>query len=404
MIQFALLFGLGFLTAALLAMLVAPAIHGRIVRYTENRLKATLPISPEEVRAQRDMARAVYAAENARAKQELVDERHRSLALKLRYETLADEARRLQAENHDLQMQINDMDVEAADLRSRLRQEDSYIQQLKAAVEAAEEADAAKGIEIDQLEGQVARLTSDLDGLRIDLMARDTEIENLKFRISALRDERDALRADIKMQTSRAKDAETRLSQEEHRAMRLEDKLSREIAARTDKENALERRLQEIDLLKEKLRNSGAETREVSRISKTSGKAAGIALRNVSPPRGDATEVVELAEAKQGGSAAISERIAASPELSALADEVHNRARALSDRLLKAGSDVHDEALRDELAVIAASMVALTAKAEGKNSPILPILAGAQSASSSGRESLAARASAAIGLAHETAG
>jgi len=186
--------------------------------------------------------------------------------------------------------------------------------------------------------------------------------------------------------------------------MRLEDKLSREIAARTDKENALERRLQEIDLLKEKLRNSGAETREVSRISKTSGKAAGIALRNVSPPRGDATEVVELAEAKQGGSAAISERIAASPELSALADEVHNRARALSDRLLKAGSDVHDEALRDELAVIAATMVALTAKAEGKNSPILPILSGAQSASSAGRESLAARASAAIGLAHEAAG
>ncbi len=400
MIQFALLFGLGFLTAALLAMLIAPAIHGRIVRYTENRLKATMPISPQEVRAQRDLARAVYAAENARTKQELVDERDKSLALKLRHEKLAEEARRLQSENHDLQMQINDMDVEAADLRSRLRQEDSYIQQLKAAVEAAEEADAAKGMEIETLERQLAKMTTDLDGLRIDVSARDTEIENLKFRITSLRDERDALRADIKLQTSRAKDAETRLSQEEHRAMRLEDKLAREIAARSDKENALERRLQEIERLKEKLRNSGSETREVSRVSRKSGKSNGVSLKDVSTPR---NEAAELPEANGTADASISDVIAASPKLSAMADEVHNRSRALSDRLLKAKSDVHDEALRDELASIAATMVALTAKAEGSDSPIFPILATKQSTSSADRESLAARAAAAIGAPQEAA-
>ncbi|MDY6962358.1 MAG: hypothetical protein SV862_10735, partial [Pseudomonadota bacterium] len=88
MIQFALLFGLGFLSASLLVMLIAPAIHGRIVRYTEKRIQATLPISPQEVRAQRDMARAVYAAENARTKQELVQERDQTVGLKLRYDKL----------------------------------------------------------------------------------------------------------------------------------------------------------------------------------------------------------------------------------------------------------------------------------------------------------------------------
>ena len=169
MIQFALLFGLGFLSASLLVMLIAPAIHGRIVRYTEKRIQATLPISPQEVRAQRDMARAVYAAENARTKQELVQERDQTVGLKLRYDKLAEEARRLQSDNHDLQMQINDMDVEAADLRSRLRQEDSYIQQLKAAVEAAEEADAAKGVQIEDLQRRVAKLTADGDNFRIEL-------------------------------------------------------------------------------------------------------------------------------------------------------------------------------------------------------------------------------------------
>ena len=66
MIEYALLFGLGFLTAAFLVFLVSPAVHRRIVWYTENRMRATMPLSPQEVRAQKDMVRALYAAENAK--------------------------------------------------------------------------------------------------------------------------------------------------------------------------------------------------------------------------------------------------------------------------------------------------------------------------------------------------
>lgn len=79
MIEYAILFGLGFLTATLLALLIAPAIHRRIVAYTENRIRATMPISPQEVRAQKDMARALYAAENAKVRQELDTEREKIL-------------------------------------------------------------------------------------------------------------------------------------------------------------------------------------------------------------------------------------------------------------------------------------------------------------------------------------
>ncbi len=396
MIQFVLLFGLGFLSAALLVMLIAPAIHRRIVRYTENRITATLPISPQEVRAQRDMARAVYAAENARTKQELVQEKDKAVALRLQYDKLADEARRLQSGHHDLQMQIADMDVEAADLRSRLRQEDSYIQQLKAAIEAAEEADAAKGVQIEELQRRVSKLTADADNLRIDLSARDTEVENLKFRLSALRDERETLRTDIKLQTTRAKDAETRLAQEEHRALRLEDKLAREIALRTDKENALERRIEEVARLKERIKSSAAEARNASRSSQTM-------------PTKDAPETQTSSEStmleSQGAPVVpdIAAAIAASPELSELADDVHHRATALSERLLKAKTDANDEAIREELASIAAAMVSLTAQAEGEASPIYAILDGAKASDTLSRESLAVRAQTALQSSREAA-
>lgn len=176
MIQFALLFGLGFLSAALAVMLIAPAVHNRIVRYTENRIKATLPISPQEVRAQRDMARAVYAAENARTKQELVQERDKAVALQIKSDRLAEEATQLLSEITDLRAQIDTMDVEAADARSRLRQEDSYIQQLKAALETAEETVAAKDLEIEKLQQRQLLLIADADNFRIDLSDRKSVV------------------------------------------------------------------------------------------------------------------------------------------------------------------------------------------------------------------------------------
>ncbi|WP_117191723.1 coiled-coil domain-containing protein [Rhizobium terrae] len=402
MIEFALLFGLGFLSAALATMLIAPAIHARVVRYTENRIKATLPISPQEVRAQRDMARAVYAAENARTKQELIQERDKTVALQIKADELAEEAKRLHAEAAELRSQIDDLDVEAAEARSRLRQEDSYIQQLKAALEAAEEAGAAKELEIENLRQRQVMMMSEADNFRIDLSTRDTEVENLKFRITALRDERDTLRNDVRLQTSRAKDAEARLAQEENRVQRLEDKLAREIADRADRENALERRLAEIARLREKLKTANAEAREASRALRdtTTGRPE---IRIASPKKKITPEDVTLRELPYAPSpkpARISEQAGANPVIAEMIDETHNRATALAERLYKADGG-NDEAIRQELASIAANMVALTATAEGKSSPIHKILSG--KSGDTKRESLAAKSKKTLAITQDAA-
>ena len=75
MIEYALLFGLGFLTALLAGLLLAPAIHRRIVKFTEDRIIATMPVSPGELRAQKDMVRAEMAAQVARTAHDLKQER-----------------------------------------------------------------------------------------------------------------------------------------------------------------------------------------------------------------------------------------------------------------------------------------------------------------------------------------
>jgi chromosome segregation ATPase len=397
-IEFALLFGLGFLSAALLIMLVAPAVHSRVVRYTENRIKATLPISPQEVRAQRDMARAVYAAENARTKQELVQEREKGVALQLRADQLSEEAKRLHSEAAELRNQIDNLDLEAAEARARLRQEDSYIQQLKAALEESEETLAAKEQEIEGLRQRQSMLMSEADNFRIDLSTRDTEMENLKIRLSGLRDEREALRNDLRLQTTRAKDAETRLSQEVERAKRLEEKLNREISERADRETALERRQKEILRLREKLKANGSAAKgggntaspaEI-KISKTKTKA--------SP---QAVELRELPHASAPEEALIATAAETKPRIAEIVEDTRNRATALAERIYRADGS-NDAAIRQELASIAANMVAVTAASEGPASPIHAILSG--KSGNGKRESLAAKSKKALAEVQDAAG
>lgn len=355
MIEFALLFGLGFLSALLIAMLVAPAIHRRIVVFTENRIRATVPISPQEVRAQRDMARAVYAAENARTKQELIQEKDKVVSLILQGDNLKDEIRRLSADNIDLKAIAENLDVAASDLKSQLRQEESHIAELTAALEASEEQSIAKDMDIDELKQQIELLVSKRDNTRIDLSTRETEVENLKFRVSALREERDNLRKDVRIQTARAKEAETRLANAEYRSTKLEDKLTKEVSLRTDKETALERRNEEIARLREKMTPQAGPTPTPS-AKQDAGTAAKPAPKTSSAKIDSDTDV----EAR----------------ITQLSGDARNRATALSERISNGKTTANDEVLREEMATIAANMVAMTSLSEGKTSPINAMIAG----------------------------
>lgn len=60
-IQSALLVALGFLSATLLALLIAPAFWARAVRLTSLRIRESLPVTETEIRADKDRLRAEYA-------------------------------------------------------------------------------------------------------------------------------------------------------------------------------------------------------------------------------------------------------------------------------------------------------------------------------------------------------
>ncbi len=331
------------MAAALLAMLLAPAIHRRVVHYTENRLKATMPLSPQEIRAQKDMVRALYAAENAKTQHELIREREKAIALKLQNETLSADAGRLVAENQDLKTQIDEMSTEAAERRSGLRRADIDLATVRETLKRVEIATAAKDVELEDRAHRIGRLISDIDHMRIEAMSRDTEIDTLKTRIQFMRDEREELRRENKLLIKRAKDAEIRLTQEEHKVLRLEDSLARDAAERADTGSTLERRQRELTDLKAKLKAANAQLRNAQRSLKQAGL-----------PLPEMTEDTMLDEQTP------TSRI--SPDL--LETDIRHRQTALTERLLKATSSAEDDTLREELGDIAAKMILLTSMRE----------------------------------------
>nr|WP_245181643.1 hypothetical protein [Sinorhizobium mexicanum] len=358
--------------------MIAPAIQRRIVRFAEDRLKATMPLSPQEVRAQRDAARATYAAENAKAQQALRRERDKTVTLMLQNENTLREARRLAGENADLQTQLADMNVEAADLRSTVRQLEQRLEQMKATFETSEKDNGAKSDTIRTLNGQMDKHSADIDNFRIDLAARETEIEHLKSRVAALHDERQGLRGDLKAENARARELELRLSRDETRIRQLETAVAREAATNADREKALARRADEIDKLKARLKELNQQMREATKAL----RAAGLAV----PKKAVAADAVDGARAEPHAEAV------RAPGTTILTEDLRNRSTALSERLINAKSAAHDEALRQEIADIAAGMIALTAASEGKTSPIRGLLAGEETDPAPTRKSLASRA------------
>lgn len=66
MIETIMLIALGFVSAWLLALLLAPAVWRRAVRLTKQEMEATMPLSVTDIQADKDILRAEYAVEMRR--------------------------------------------------------------------------------------------------------------------------------------------------------------------------------------------------------------------------------------------------------------------------------------------------------------------------------------------------
>lgn len=445
MIEFVLLFALGFLAAALIALIVAPIIQRRVVSLTERRIRASVPLSAAEIRAEKDMARAAFAAENARLSIDLKHNRDQLGESVARGTRLSNELVAIRAEKLNTEKLLEEREADIRDLHSQVHDRDAKITTLTGNFSDAARLAEARKHEIAARDDQINRLGTEIEELRIDLVTLDTEAENFKSQIRELRTERNALRDTLKDTETANRDLENRLKSTEERLAQTEEKLSKSIITLTDRENALDRRMAEVDRFKKKNRELSDELRAAKTAAKEANRLARKAAVNgrdtasrppeaadpapedapseteaeatpssVAQPPAPASEdtpaklhestppVAESGSQKRPVTASATEPKATPEALQELEDlsedekidRLRARQAALIERLLKADKSGNDEALRREIAVVAAMMVELTASRDGSSSPVFRILKGREALAQPGstEPSLAARA------------
>lgn len=214
MIEYALVFALGALVTALIWLMLLPAFWRRAVRITTARLERQLPISPEDIFAERDRIRAAHAIEITRhghaleqARAGLVSAKaetgERLKAEAVLHATIAGDRRRIAALETDIaalkveietrEARIADLVIQRDDGLTAIAALEQQRETLTARLETTTELAESRRIALDEarLQADQAREahleeTRRAAHLRQDLQAKQVEARELERRLAEI--------------------------------------------------------------------------------------------------------------------------------------------------------------------------------------------------------------------------
>lgn len=249
-IQSVLAFILGFLVAGLIAILIAPAFRRRAERLTRQRLEATLPMSLNEMQAERDRVRAEYAVAIRRVESDAKAQKSKANERLVEIARVAEQLKTAEQAGSDWSATVASRDAIIADLESGVASEREMVAGLKEKLSLAERMLADKSLayeELSRLHEEASLLSSNR---QIDLVARDAEIDRLSATVTQLRTQRGENEQKVREQSAAERRVGEDLKTERRRVADLESKLERLMRDLSDREETIARREQTIRQLR----------------------------------------------------------------------------------------------------------------------------------------------------------
>ena len=358
--------------------MVAPAIWGRAVALTRKRIEATVPLTLNEVQADKDQLRAEFAMSTRRLEVSVKQFKDKISHQMLDLSRTREELVKLTSERDEKQQAISTLEAQGANLRAELKaQEES----LSKAVTAEGEAQAALSKRIHELERanlQLQETAEIADSRKIELVARDTEIGSLTDKLGEHRREQKDLRHYAREVELENKALQESLRQERKRHTEADKKVERLTAQVSDREEKLERREKEFARLREQMKLATLDGHDVDK-------------RLVAADRvrlGLEAEVAELTARlasllgnARGGDIELAFRKLEDDreKLKHRVGELTRANKALEEKMAQGQLTLSQEwqgerrdtaVLREQINDIAAEMVRMTAALEGPDSPI----------------------------------
>jgi chromosome segregation ATPase len=378
MIEPIMYFGIGFLFAALVGLVVIPLVHGRAVRLTMRRLEAATPLSMAEIQADKDQLRAEFAMSTRRLEMSVEQLKGKTTSQLAELGKKGDAINRLKIELGEKTATIFALEARDKALRDQLRATEEEFSVKTAAMHDAERALADKESELAKMFGELDERSTLADSQKVELVALKTQVEALKDRLTdageqvkVVEDRRDAERVELKAATQELGEERGKVENLGRRTSELEQQL----VAQTTEAEILGRRAQDLEIrLGEQSRlltESEMELKQLRGNIEVARKTENDLRMAIAEIDGRSSSAVETLKAEKAQLQAQFDR--ANDESVRLARELSNLKRETEESW--SSERVENALLRERINDVAAEVARLASALEGPNSPIDAILA-----------------------------
>ena len=184
MIEPIMIFGIGFLAAALCGLLLIPLVHNRAVRLTKKRLEAAAPLSMAELQADKDQLRAEFAMSTRRLELLIEHLKSENASQFAELGKKTDAINLFKADIDDKTAEINALQLNQHDLQEQLRATQDELAAKVALLGETERVLSGKQAEIGKLFGDINEHALSADSHRVEIIALHAQVEALKGQIT----------------------------------------------------------------------------------------------------------------------------------------------------------------------------------------------------------------------------
>jgi len=379
MIEPIMYFGIGFLVAALIGLVVIPLVHARAVRLTMLRLEAATPLSMAEIQADKDQLRAEFAMSTRRLEMSVEQLKGKTTSQLAELGKKGDAINRLKMELGEKTATIFALEARDKALRDQLRATEDEIAVKTTAMHESQRALSDKEAALAKAVGDLDEQSTFAQAQKVEIVALKTQIEALKERLTTagneikeIEDRREAGRVELKTTAEQLEQERGKVDNLGRRVSELEQQL----AAQTTEAELLGRRAQDLE----------ARLGEQSRLlteSETNLKHANADLEAARKTESDMRAAI--AELDERAATANEKLKGEKAQLQTEFERTRDERDRLSAELGKmkreteeawASERVENALLRERINDVAAEVARLASTLEGPNSPIDAILAG----------------------------
>jgi chromosome segregation ATPase len=378
MIEPIMFFGLGFLAAGLLALVIVPLIHARAVRLTRRRLEAAAPLSVSEIQADKDQLRAEFAISTRRLEMSVEQLKDRTTGQLAEVGRKTTAISMLRAELAEKENELETLGMTGEGLAAKLHATIHDLAERTASLEAAERHLAEGEIAFVALRKDFEERSMTADSQRVEIVALKTQQARLQDDAADLQQQFKQSEQNLARGKAELEQTVGDLAQERSAMVALTgraDQLGKELGERTAESEERARRLGDFEpRLNDYVRHLGEAVRERDHL-----RLELAALQRIeSDLRAEFTTLTGRHES--AFETLRTEKSSAEAQLERTREERTKVQRELAGLKREAESSwevdrAENAVLRERINDVAAEVARLTMTLEGPESPIVATLA-----------------------------